>query len=84
MLTPEGVPVAGLGVGRAGAEPFPEAPLNQLAVGEALGKNGASGEAHAAYQRAFDLAIAAVEAGNPEADRWRAEASAGLERYSGR
>ena len=79
-----GDPEAALAEARAAAEPFPEAPENQLALAEALGKNGASGEAHAAYQRAFDLAIAAVEAGNPEADRWRAEASAGLERYSGR
>jgi tetratricopeptide (TPR) repeat protein len=78
-----GDPEAGLGEARAAAELFPDAPENQLALAEALGKNGSSAVAHAAYQRAFDLATAAGEAGNPEADRWRAEASAGLERYTG-
>ncbi|OFX19733.1 MAG: hypothetical protein A2V77_15065 [Anaeromyxobacter sp. RBG_16_69_14] len=79
-----GDPEAALGEARAAAELFPDAPENQLALAEALGKNGSSDAARVAYQRALDLATAAREAGDPEADRWRAEASAGLERHTGR
>jgi hypothetical protein len=79
-----GDPEAALGEARAAAGLFPDAPENQLVLAEALGKNGSSSAARAAYQRARELASAARGTGNPEADKWGAEASAGLERYSGR
>ena len=71
---------AGLAEAREAAKLSPSAPENQLALAEALQKTGSSDDAHAAYQRAFDLATSAGEAGDPEADRLRAEASAGLNR----
>ncbi len=76
-----GDPEAGLAEAREAVRLFPAAPENQLALAEALGKTGSSDEARAAYRRALDLATSAAEAGDPEADRLRAEASAGYERY---
>jgi tetratricopeptide (TPR) repeat protein len=79
-----GDPEAALGEARAAAGLFPDAPDNQLVLAEVLGKNGASEAARAAYQRALELSTAAGGTGNPDADRWRAEASVGLERSRGR
>jgi hypothetical protein len=79
-----GDPEAGLAEAREAARLFPDAPENQLALAEALGKNGSPEDARAAYQRALELATAAEQAGDPDADRLRAEASAGLKRYAGR
>ena len=73
-----GDPEAALDEARAAARLFPGAAENQLALAEALGKNGSPDGARAAYQRALDLATAA--AGDPDAERWRAEASAGVNR----
>jgi tetratricopeptide (TPR) repeat protein len=79
-----GDPEAALAEARTAARLFPDAPENQLALGEALGKNDRPDEARNAYQRALALAQAALEAGDPDAERWRADASAGLERYGAR
>jgi tetratricopeptide (TPR) repeat protein len=79
-----GDPEAALEEARAAARLFPDAPENQLALGEALGKSGSPEAARTAYERALALAKAALEAGDPDADRWRADAIAGLERYGGR
>jgi tetratricopeptide (TPR) repeat protein len=79
-----GDPEAALAEAREAARLFPDAPENQLALAEALGKNGSPGEARAAYQRALELATSAGAAGDPDAGRQREEASAGLARYGGR
>jgi len=76
-----GDPETALEEARAAAGLFPDVADNQLALGEALGKNGAPEEAHAAYARARTLAEAAAKAGDPDAAQWRAEAVAGMERY---
>jgi tetratricopeptide (TPR) repeat protein len=79
-----GDPEAALAEARKAVALFPDEPANQLALAEALAKNESPDEARAAYQRAFDLASAANQAGDPEAARLRAEASAGLGRRSRR
>jgi hypothetical protein len=79
-----GDPEAALDEARAAARLFPDAHENQLVLAEALGKNDAPEAARAAYERALALATAARDAGDPEAERSRAEASAGVERYRGR
>jgi tetratricopeptide (TPR) repeat protein len=76
-----------LGPGDAGAA-LPEAeaavridptyPPNQLALGEALRKNGRDGEARAAYSRALQLATRAAAAGDPDAAGWMDDARAAL------
>ena len=73
-----GDPEAALGEARAAAGLFPDSADNQLALAEALGKNDSPDAARAAYRRALELATAAAEAGDPDAERWRAEASTGL------
>jgi tetratricopeptide (TPR) repeat protein len=78
-----GDPEAALEEARTAARLFPDAAENQLALGEALGKNERPAEARAAYERALALAQAASRAGDPDADRWRADATAGVERYRG-
>ena len=78
-----GDPESALDEARAAVRLFPDAPENQLALGEALGKNDRRDEARAAYQRALALAQAALDAGDPDAERWRGDAAAGLERYGG-
>jgi Tfp pilus assembly protein PilF len=75
-----GDPEAALDEARAAARLFPGAAENQLVLAEALGKNGSPDGARAAYQRALELAAAAAAAGDPDAERWRAEASAGVNR----
>ena len=75
-----GDPEAALDEARAAARLVPGAAENQLVLAEALGKNGSPDGARAAYQRALELATAAAEAGDPDAERWRADASAGVNR----
>lgn len=72
-----GDPDAGLDEAKAAVAVAPNAPENQLALGEALAANGDSGGAHAAYQRAADLAAAAHE---PETPGWLADARKGLDK----
>jgi cytochrome c-type biogenesis protein CcmH/NrfG len=74
-----GDPEAALEEARAAARLVPGAAQNQLILAEALEKNGSPDEARAAYERALQLAIAA--AGEPEAERWRTQAAAGLEKH---
>jgi hypothetical protein len=73
-----GDPEAALAEARAAAKLFPDAAENQLVLGEALAKNDAPADARAAYQRAVALAAAARDAGDPDAERLRAEAAKGL------
>ena len=77
-----GDPEAGLVHARAAARAFPDAPQNQLVLGEAFAANDSSDEARAAYERALTLAKAARQAGNPEARRWEAQAREGLGKIS--
>jgi hypothetical protein len=75
-----GDPEAALGEARAAVTLFPDAAPNQLVLAEALVKNDAPAPARAAYQRALELATAAAATGDPDAEGWRTEASAGLSR----
>jgi hypothetical protein len=71
---------AGLEEARAATRLFPDVAANQLALAEALEKNDQLEPARAAYRRAADLAAAAREAGDPDAERALAEARAGARR----
>jgi hypothetical protein len=73
-----GDPEAGLREARAAAELVPDAAENQLALGEALAQNDHPEEARGAYARAAALAARAEAAGDPDAPRWRAEATKAL------
>jgi len=75
-----GDPEAALGEARAAAGLFPESAGNQLVLAEALAKNDSPDAARAAYRKALELATAAAAAGDPDAERWRADASAGVTR----
>jgi hypothetical protein len=79
-----GDPETALAEARAAAQRFPDAPENQLVLGEALVANRARGEARAAYSRALALATSARAAGEPDAGRWVAEARSGLAKTAGR
>jgi tetratricopeptide (TPR) repeat protein len=65
-----GDPKAALPEAQAAVRAAPDYPPNQLALGEALRKNGQSAEAQAAYARALRLASAAATLGDPEAAGW--------------
>jgi tetratricopeptide (TPR) repeat protein len=79
-----GDPEAGLVEAEAAARLFPDEVENQLALGEALGKNGQPERAHDAYARALALAAASRAAGDPGAAQAMARAAAGMERYGAR
>jgi len=79
-----GDPESALAEARAAKELFPDSSENELVLAEALGANGSADAARGAYRRALELAEAAGRAGEPDAHRWRADATAGLERYGGR
>ncbi len=79
-----GDPEVALEEARTAVHLYPDAPENQLALGEALGKNDQPGPARAAYQRALELAAAAREAGDPDAEHLFSDARAGIERYRAR
>ena len=70
-----GDPEAGLDEAKAAVAAVPDAAENQLALAEAFAANGSTDEAHAAYQKAAELAKAAPE---PEAAGWLADARSGL------
>jgi hypothetical protein len=55
----------------------PEHPPNQLALAEALARNGRPREAAAAYERALALAREREASGEPDAPEWAAEAERG-------
>lgn len=67
---------AALPEARAAATIAPEYPPNQLAVGEALRKNGHPDEARAAYAEALRLATA--DSADPDSAGWADEARAAL------
>jgi hypothetical protein len=69
---------AALPEAEAAARLEPEYPPNQLALGEALRKNGRDGEASAAYSRALALATEAAAKGDPDGAGWADEARAAL------
>jgi predicted RNA polymerase sigma factor len=79
-----GDPEAALGEARAAAQRFPDAPENQIVLGEVLAASGARDEARAAYRRALTLATAARAAGEAEAGQWVAEAQSRLGKTAGR
>jgi tetratricopeptide (TPR) repeat protein len=78
-----GDPEEALAEARAAVGRFPDAADNQLALGEALAANGATGEARAAYRRALALAMAARAAGDLDAPRWMKDAQEGFEKIAG-
>lgn len=67
---------AGLAEAKEAVTLAPNHPANQLALAEALRRNGRPDEARAAYLHALELARGA--AGDPEAPEWLAEATKGL------
>jgi len=69
---------AGLAEAREAVSLAPTHPANQLALAEALRRNGRSDEARDACILARDLARARGDAGDPEANEWLAEAQKGL------
>jgi tetratricopeptide (TPR) repeat protein len=73
-----GDPDEALGEARAAAALFPDAADNALVLAEALARTGHRDEARAAYERARALAERARAASDPDAERWLAEARAGL------
>lgn len=79
-----GDPEAGLEEARAAVQLFPDVAGNQLVMAEALGKNEQPDAARAAYERARQLADAAIRAGDPDGARALAEARAGVDRYRSR
>lgn len=58
----------------------PDYAPNQLALGEALAKNGREAESRAAYSRALELANAETGRGDPDAPGWADDARAALRR----
>ena len=73
-----GDPEAALPEAEAAARAAPEFPPNQLALGEALRKNGRAEQARAAYSKALRLATDAAGKGDPDAPGWAEEARAAL------
>jgi len=71
---------AGLVEAKEAVALFPDHPPNQLALGEALARNGRADESRAAFARAGDLAQALSAAGEPDAAEWNKEAEAALAR----
>ena len=69
---------AALPEAQAAVRAAPDFPPNQLALGEALKKNGKAAEARAAYSQALRLATEAAARGDPDAKGWADDASAAL------
>ncbi|TMB17175.1 MAG: hypothetical protein E6J65_19590 [Deltaproteobacteria bacterium] len=69
---------AALPEAQAAARAAPEFPPNQLALGEALKKNGRRADARTAYSQALRLATEAAARGDPDAKGWVDDASAAL------
>jgi tetratricopeptide (TPR) repeat protein len=72
-----GDPEQALKEAQAAVALFPDAPDNQLVLGEALGKNDRAAEARAALEKAAALADRDA-ATDPDAARWRDDARAAL------
>jgi tetratricopeptide (TPR) repeat protein len=73
-----GDPEAAIPEAEAAVRVDPEFPPNQLALGEALKKNGREAEARAAYARALRLATALPGSSDPDAPGWADDARAAL------
>jgi tetratricopeptide (TPR) repeat protein len=73
-----GDPEEGLREAEKAVALFPDDPENQLALGDALEKNGRAGDARAAWERAAALAEKEAAAGDPDAARVRDEARSAL------
>jgi tetratricopeptide (TPR) repeat protein len=73
-----GDPETALPEAQSAARIAPEYPPNQLALGEALQKNGRTPEARSAYSEALRLATAETASADPDAAGWADEARAGL------
>ena len=73
-----GDPESALPEAEAAARMVPDFPPNQLALGEALRKNGRAAQARDAYSRALRLATEAATRGDPDASGWADEARAAL------
>ena len=73
-----GDPEAALPEARAAALGDPAYAPNQLALGEALRKNGREAEARAAFAEALRLADQAFAEGDPDAQGWAGDARAAL------
>jgi tetratricopeptide (TPR) repeat protein len=69
---------AGLAAAEQATGLAPDHPANQLALAEALARNGRVTEALAAYDRALTLARARAASGDPDASAWVEEAERGL------
>jgi tetratricopeptide (TPR) repeat protein len=69
---------AALPEAEAAVRAAPDFPPNQLALGEALAKNGREAESRAVYSRALELATTAVGRGDPDAPGWADDARAAL------
>jgi tetratricopeptide (TPR) repeat protein len=73
-----GDPEAALPEAEAAARTAPDFPPNQLALGEALRKNGRGAEARKAYSEALRLAMGAPARADPDASDWADQARAAL------
>jgi len=73
-----GDPEAALPEARAAAQGDPAYAPNQLALGEALRKNGREAEAQAAFADALRLADQALAEGDPDAQGWADDARAAV------
>jgi tetratricopeptide (TPR) repeat protein len=73
-----GDPDAALPEAQAAVRIAPEFPPNQLALGEALRKNGHAAEARTAYSKALRLATEAAAGGDPDAAGWTDDARGAL------
>jgi len=73
-----GDPEAALPEAEAAAKAAPDFPPNQLALAEALNKNGRAEQARAAWSQALRLATDGVNRGDPDAEGWADEARAAL------
>jgi tetratricopeptide (TPR) repeat protein len=68
---------AGLACAQKAVATAPDYPPNQLALAEALARNGRAREARATYDRALALAREREAAGDPDAAEWVADAERG-------
>ena len=73
-----GDPATGVAAARRAAELRPQYPPNLLALAEALAKSGDAPDAHTAYRRARDQALALPASADRE--EWLREADRGLQR----
>jgi tetratricopeptide (TPR) repeat protein len=73
-----GDPEAAVAEAQSAARIAPDYPPNQLALGEALQRNGRAAEAHAAYSEALRLATGAAFRDDPDAAGWANDARKAL------